>query len=341
LLKEQLGERLNTILYPRSHHVWYAPINYRDKAFLENIGLSHIHALPNAVTAHPSSQDSVYTEKKETKTILYPARAIRRKNIGEFLLWSLLSPKNYTFQSTLAPQNETWKGCYNEWVTFAEELNLPVEFDVGRKYDFGDLVRNADALISTSIAEGFGLAFLEPWLENKLLIGRKLPEITTDFEKEGIDLSTLYTSLPVPIEWVGEDQFSSALESAIHSTYDAYSKPWKSLYLQEAKQALIKDGKVDFGILNEELQRKVIRLIAEHPRKRKNLPEWVLPDNPELIKNNRKVINKQYSIETYGELLLTIYQKLKSTEPNTITSADAPALLEQFLQPQRFNLLRA
>jgi glycosyltransferase involved in cell wall biosynthesis len=206
LLKAQLGPELNRRLYPVANHVWYAPINYRDKAFLQGIGIPNVYELPNAVTAFPPSPRGA-----ASKTIVYPARAIRRKNMGEFLLWSLLAPEGYRFISTLAPQNPKARPIYDGWVNFAEELNLPVEFNAGNNTPFAALVQGASALISTSIAEGFGLAFLEPWLEGKMLVGRNIPEITADFSEEGIDLSPLYSTLPVPLEWFGASYFFNAL----------------------------------------------------------------------------------------------------------------------------------
>ncbi|VGO19426.1 glycosyltransferase family 4 protein [Pontiella sulfatireligans] len=338
LLKEQIGVELDGILYPNADHVWYAPINYRDKAFLEGIGLTHVHELPNAVTAQIRTAGTPPASAQ--KTIVYPARAIRRKNIGEFLLWSLLAPEGYLFQSTLAPQNPKWQGVYNEWVAFAEEFNLPVEFDAGHTNDFSGLVQNAEALISTSIAEGFGLAFLEPWLEGKMLIGRKLPEITPDFEEEGLDLSTLYAALPIPLEWAGEAQFYLSLETAMKQSYVAYSKEWKNEYFEDAKSTLVVDGQVDFGILDEALQRNVIRHLAENLKDRKTLPPFHPSTTSSLIELNRQVALDHYSLEAYGKRLLGLYRDLAATEPGEVTAANAADLLDEFLQPARFNLLR-
>jgi glycosyltransferase involved in cell wall biosynthesis len=342
LLKGQLGDELDRILYPVADHVWYAPINFRDKAFLEEIGLPNVHELPNAVTKHvvQASLPAQGRRGSLPRTVVYPARAIRRKNMGEFLLWSLLAPEGYLFQSTLAPQNPEWQGIYNEWVAFATQLNLPVEFDAGRTTEFSELVQNADALISTSIAEGFGLAFLEPWLEGKMLVGRKLPEITTDFEAEGLDLSTLYSSLPVPLEWTGESAFLQTLETAMKQSYAAYSMDWKNEYFEEAKAALVIDGKVDFGILDEPLQRNVIRHLVENPDDRSQLIPFSPSPSPPLIERNRKVALVHYSPEAYGKRLLGIYRDLAASQPGPVTSAPAAALLEKFLLPRRFNLLR-
>lgn len=335
MLKKELGNKLQTVLYPKANHVWYGPINYRDKSFLENIGLPNVYELPNAVTAQKKTRSS-----PTTKTIVYPARAIRRKNIGEFLLWSLLAPEGYTFQSTLAPQNPTWQRIYNNWVDFANELNLPVEFDAGRKHDFETLVQNAEALITTSIQEGFGLAFLEPWLEGKMLIGRNIPEITTDFANEGLNLSSLYNTLPVPVEWADKKQFHEALDEALKSSCKAYSKPWTENQLHEAKALLVIDGKVDFGILNENLQRNVIRHLVQNPDDQKQLPAFNPDPSSALIEKNRKSIQSNYSPKVYGDRLFALYNQLAAIKPGPVASAPAGELLNQFLQPHRVNLLR-
>ncbi len=339
LLRKHIGGQLDKMLYPLADHVWYAPINFRDKSFLSGIGLPQVHTLPNAVTEHDQQKNK--PAHPDRKTIVYPARAIRRKNIGEFLLWSLLASKEYLFQSTLSPDNPKWQGIYNEWVTFAKELDLPIEFDAGRKHDFGELVQNAEALITTSIAEGFGLAFLEPWLEGKTLVGRKLPEITADFESQGLDLSTLYDTLPVPLEWAGEKQFMESLEQAMKLTYDSYARTWDAEYLEQAKAALVVDGHVDFGILDEPLQRNVIAHLAKHPDDRASLPPLPLEPDPECIAMNRKNIQDHYGVQAYGDRLLSLYGRLAATEAGPVSSADAPALLDCFLQPHRFNLLRS
>ncbi len=338
LLRGHLGDALNRILYPLAEHVWYAPINYRDKSFLADIGLSHVHELPNAIAAH--SQQEVVRDPTGTKTIVYPARAIRRKNLGEFLLWSVLAPDDYRFQSTLAPQNPQWQKYYNEWVVFAQELDLPVEFDAGRKHDFSQLVQHADALITTSIAEGFGLAFLEPWLEGKSIMGRKLPEITTDFEEEGLDLSALYDTLPVPIEWVGESAFMSTLERAMKQSYQSYGRDWNPIYLEEAISTLMSNGMVDFGILDEPLQRRVLEHLVDHPEDHSKMPPFASLIDSECIGHNRRIVQEHYGIEAYGNRLLNLYQQLAETQPRDVTSVKAGKLLDCFLQPHRFNLLR-
>ena len=72
----------------------------------------------------------------------------------------------------------------------------------------------ADLLLTTCVAEGFGMVFLEAWLAGRNLVGRDLPEITADFVEAGIQLDSLFARLPVPIDWVGKDNL---LESLVQS----------------------------------------------------------------------------------------------------------------------------
>jgi hypothetical protein len=126
----------------------------------------------------------------------------------------------------------------------------------------------------------------------------------------------------------------------MEASYADYARPWKPEYFQQARQALVADGMVDFGILDEPLQRNVIRHLADHPEDRNKLPPLTLSPTPSLIDNNRQAVIDHYSLEAYGERLLGIYGQLAATEPGPVRSAPAADLLDEFLQPGRFNLLR-
>lgn len=335
LLRRRLGDALERILYPLAPHVRYAPINSRDRRLLASAGIPDVRILPNAVPPFPLPDRPISPEP----TVVYPARAIRRKNLGEFLLQSLLDETGSRFVSTLAPQNPHWKKIYDEWTDFAAALRLPVEFDAGRKRDFPELVLAASAIATTSIAEGFGLAFLEPWLADKPLVGRNLPEITADFAQEGLDLSALYDALPVPVEWIGEGNVLSALETAMKSTFEAYAKPWTQQRFARAKEALITRGKIDFGRLDETMQRRVMLRVAKDDSARARLPTLRLP-SPQAIPGNRHVVETRYGLSAYGERLFGLYEELLAAPAGPVRHGDAGSLLESFLLPERFNLLR-
>lgn len=325
-------------LYPVADHIHYAVLNKRDFAFLKAAGISekNLHLLPNAVS--PLSRSATRHSPPATPLFVYPCRAIRRKNIGELLLWSALMPEA-EFAITLAPKNPEVKPIYDAWVAFAGELGLNVEFDAGAHVTFEEMVVKAAALITTSIAEGFGLAFLEPWLAEKPLTGRNLPEITADFAEHGLDLSALYNRLPVPLvsnAWNISDRFFQTLEKKLRASREAYGREWHDSILEEANAALVKDGCVDFGILDEEMQRTVIRAVKKDPA----LIPAALGDSSPVVKNNQAVAERAYSPQAYGDQLFAIYENLLKTKAGTVSYADSEKLLDEFLQPGRFNLLR-
>ncbi|MCK5844530.1 MAG: hypothetical protein KAG97_07475, partial [Victivallales bacterium] len=156
--------KLKKRLYPIAPHIHYAVLNPRDVGFLQSTGIptENLHLLPNPVSPLPEIQSSI-PNRQSSMLYVYPCRAIRRKNIGELLLWSAVMPEA-RFAISLAPKNPGVKPIYDAWVTFAKELTLNVDFNAGAKTPFHEMIAKADALITTSIAEGFGLAFLEPWL---------------------------------------------------------------------------------------------------------------------------------------------------------------------------------
>ena len=324
-------------LYPVAPNIHYAALNQRDVAFLKAAGIPepNLHLLPNAVSPIPTLNPQT---SNPTPLFVYPCRAIRRKNIGELLLWSAAMP-HCRFAVTLAPKNPEVKPIYDAWVVFAKELGLNVEFDAGADTPFEEMMSRADALITTSIAEGFGLAFLEPWLAGKPLVGRNLPEITADFATHGLDLSALYDRISIPLTsdaWdIGSD-FLQALETKLRDAHEAYGKPWTHQSFEDARRILVLDGTVDFGILNEEQQRTIIRAAKENP----DIFSGGLGDAAAQVAGNRRVVEEAYSPEAYGSHLASIYHKLAAAPTGAVEYADGQKLLDQFLNPARFNLLR-
>jgi hypothetical protein len=232
-LHDHLGHgdplRLGAHLYPQGTHVHYALINQRDLNFLKASGVKaeQLHYLPDAVSMEVAEEsESSKKNIEEGRLFLYPTRAIRRKNLGEFLLWSAMAEKGDRFAVTRAPKNPLARPVYDDWVAFAQSLGLSVKFAIGEHWQgsFPALLKFADILVTTSVAEGFGLAFLEPWLVERPLFGRKLPEITDEFNQIGIELSTLYDQLLIPLDWVGRESFRREIQAELANMYASYGR---------------------------------------------------------------------------------------------------------------------
>lgn len=279
----QYGYERENLLYPtHSTQLRYAVINGMDRERLQSKGIlsEHILDLPNAIGQPPvlnvqSAKKSIRQQLKldERKIFLYPVRVIRRKNIGEFIFLATLLRDQGQFLVTQPPKNPEEQQNYLEWKSFCENHSeIPMHFEVGQKADFVELMYAADVIISTSTQEGFGLGYLEPWLFNKPVMGRDLPEITKDFKAMGIQFPCLYQKLCVKSREFSRLTTSQQQEIILE-------------FLQEPDRA---------AKYLKELQLQ--GLTSQTP--------------PELIASNKNLIRNQYSPEAYGQKLVQFYAQL-------------------------------
>lgn len=348
-LLQQVGggdvERLSARLYPQADHLHYAVLNDRDRSFLDAAGIptERLHLLPNAVNL-PGLCEQSEGPFPDRRLWLYPTRAIRRKNLGELLLWSAVAEEQDVFAATQAPQNPTEQPRYQRWASLAQELGLPLELELGDQVDdFPALLASAHALVTTSVAEGFGLAFLEPWLVGRPLVGRDLPEITRDFTTAGLDLRALYQRLDVPLDWLDQDRLRTAMRRALRDVMAAYGRAETPVDLDRLWNSAVRDRNVDFGRLDETAQEEVIRhLVANAPDRQSLSPPGLAgAANQDLVARNRDLAQRDYSVHGYGRRLQGIYRTLLDAPAGSkLGAADGAALLDQFLAPERLFLLR-
>jgi len=330
-------------LYPFGPHVLYVLLNRRDYHFLRAAGFpeSRLTVLPNAVQASDAPKAPL-PEEKARPFLLYPTRAIRRKNIGEFLLWAAVDQRQHDFGITLAPESRGEVERYRRWKTFAHEQSLPVEFEMGLSHDFATLVQQSRALVTTSVAEGFGLAFLEPWMAGRPLIGRDLPDITAGFKESGLVLDHMYDELTVPQNWVNMDRLRGAVRASMTGAYEAFGRKTTPGDIEHAIHAACPKDRIAFGRLDEALQEEVIVRAAQEG------PDALAPSFPgsinpmdEKMETNRAVVKEKYGLSQYRERLLALYQRVYEMRDDLSGFVPAAQVLDQFLSPERFCLLRS
>ena len=335
------------LLYPIASQVHYVVLNGRDYSLLSAAGLppDRLHPLPNPVVAPVATDTKESPLAGASRIFFYPTRGIRRKNMGEFVLWAALAGKDDLFASSLPPANPFWKPVYDRWVEFAAELNLPVRFGVVEQgeFRFDDWTAAAFAMVTTSIAEGFGLAFLEPWLMRKPLAGRNLPEITGDFGAEGVELGGLYERLQVPLDLVGRGSLRRKIAAALQVAYERYGRRMPGDAVDQACAAVFDNDGVDFAGLDEELQEQVIRSVAGSAERRTDISPSELspPVDPELIEVNRNMILRFYGLEIYGRKLAGLYRTVAGESIETPDFLAPDRVLDVFMDPARFRLLRS
>lgn len=307
-LKEQYDapemRQLQQILYPVSDHVAYATLTRGDADIFRAFGLpdDRITVLPNSVRlpagelptrdAAMRKLSNAFGIAPESRWILYPVRGIRRKNVGEFLLLCQLLGFATSDDAgpiigglTLKPDTPLERASYERWRRVADKHVTNVVFDAAhhREVSFLDNLAACEAVVSTSVAEGFGMAFLEPWLAGRRVIARNLPGVTADFREAGLKLNQLYDRVDV----------------------------------------LVDDRWSDFAGLHTNQQIEVIAKLSEDhsyqqqiSQANQSLLNWFLerPDES-VIAHNATRIRERFGLTNQAHNLITAYQSIREAQP--------------------------
>jgi glycosyltransferase involved in cell wall biosynthesis len=286
-MAKALNIDLQQILYPQRINCHFAVLNGCDHVRLLSLGLptDRVHLLPNPVVLS-STQSPSETVRKEIARILgldprkrivtYPVRAIRRKNLGECILLALLFHESTYFVITQPPKNPTELPAYNRWKQWCTLHGVMVKFEAGEKIQHEELIGISDFCITTSVQEGFGMAFLEPWMAGRPVVGRNLPCVTSDMKTAGIELPGLYDRLI----------------------------------------AAGPEGPVDFGTLDQPAQELILERVLMDPEERNRLFGMnsflrdLFQSQDHLVEKNRELIRHQYSLTLYENRLFDIYKRL-------------------------------
>jgi len=360
-LKEALSaEPFPAVLYPTANHIHYAALNKRDQIVLQATGLptERLHFLPNPVPALGSLPEQAATRdrlqqkfsiRKHEQYLLYPVRAIRRKNLGETILLSVLQ-QDAVLGVTLLPMNPVERKYYDFWKQQRDEHGYPVRLETGEAngLSFYENLAAADHVVTTSVAEGFGMVYLESWLADRQLSGRNLPEITADFVESGLRYPNMYDRLVVPESWIDRNSYERKLGTAIKTVIENYNlSPMNESDLHRLIDAKFANGAIDFADLDEPLQAKVISKVYTDVKSKAELlslnPNSAIgAEDVELIARNKALVAENYSLATSGGKLLKVFQRVAGSERDTKikTLAHPENILGKLLDLSRLQLIR-
>lgn len=291
-LKDGLGklgvDDINTILYPEIDNYLFAVLNSFDRKRLFELSLptERVHLLSNPVSAPNISSNLSKAEAKakieealgfEEKKMLvaYPVRVIRRKNIGEYILLAAAFSKTANFIVTLPPLNPVEIEFYNKWVEFCQEHNINLTFEAGIKLDFECVMKGADVCFTTSIMEGFGMVFVEPWMWGTPVAGRNIPAVIPDLKDLGITYPLIYDAIEVQHENKTVDFPELEMEGQMSVILD-----------------VLKDGREAFV------------------KKNNTIAQFFDATKIEFENDNQTIISRELSEQQYGKKLYKIYKTL-------------------------------
>jgi len=339
--------------YPLAPHVHYAFLNSRDRSRFIDAGLpaAQAHLLANPIDAHPAAASPL-----SSPLVLYPVRGIRRKNLGEILLLAALAPPGARFAITRAPRNPEALRIHDGWRRFAAEMKLPVAFDVvdrespaeGTGSGFQDWLDHATHLTSTSVAEGFGLVFLEAIAWGKPLLGRALTHLEKDHAAGGIPSGSMYRRLLVPVSMLDGEPSHDYLTESMRQTWHAWGRELPASSITDTRRT---PDHADFGNLPEFLQQRVIRKVmqpgnsgllqVETTQGIHAAHEWLVQ---QLATRKPSTTCEQlapWSSQNHWRLLESIYQKLADTTPQAPAALDPGRILDACLTAENFHFLTA
>jgi len=173
--------------YDRPNVIW-ATLTTHDAAKLAACGVpAHkIHVLPNPIGDEFFSRPAISRTETLEKLVAYaqlhrypfdPCRPI------------LLSPMKVMVRKNNEEAIELTKRL--------GKYQLVISLDASSPSDcaYSERLKRKIRRERLPVVIGAGCAFIEGWLRNKLVLGRDLPEVTTDFVAAGMDLRHLYREL--------------------------------------------------------------------------------------------------------------------------------------------------
>ena len=127
----------------------------------------------------------------------------------------------------------------------------------------------------------------------------------------------------------------------LRRSYLAYDFRMPRNAVKQTWKAWVGNGRIDFGVLNEELQMTVLRKIKKDPSllDHMRVPTLSLCSGSE-IRAARKVVETVYSLDRYGNRLESLYDKVVSSPTSKVKHLATSKVLKQFLNPASLNLLR-
>jgi len=278
--------------------------------------------------------------------VLYPVRAIRRKNIGEAILLTLYFDPPALLAITLPPNSPKDLDSYHNWRNFVNRHHLRVDFEAGVQSDFSELMHGCRYVLTTSMTEGFGFGYLEAWTAGKALWGRLLPDICQDFIDQGMQLEHLYERMPVPLNWIDAKAFARRWQTALDRAAVQYGCPLDQRALESSWRVVSDDDCIDFGLLDEEAQQRVIEIVLSDRKafeQLRRINQFLKPAGPpadcrELIQHNRTIVARHYNPQGYGQRLQEVYARVLATPVRQ--TVDKSIFIRSFLTPQAFTLLK-
>ncbi|HWN94621.1 MAG TPA: glycosyltransferase [Methylomirabilota bacterium] len=219
-------------IFPSSRSVRHFTINHSDVAQLKPHLDHRATWLPNLTErVTPPSEERLrevraWIQRKwndrDAPVWILPCRLLRRKNVAEALLLARWLRPEAWLVTTGGVSSADEKAYADKLAAAAHRHHWRLRLgvlagDEARKPSVAELLAASEAVMLTSIQEGFGLPYLEAAASRRPLIARSLPNIAPDLNQFGFRFPQCYDEVliaPHLFEWRGEQMRQTKLFEA-------------------------------------------------------------------------------------------------------------------------------
>ncbi|MBL9134545.1 MAG: hypothetical protein JNK85_01690 [Verrucomicrobiales bacterium] len=203
--------------------VRHAAINQADARILRRLGRGQSGWMPNLVERSPAVSESELCEAREWLTgrlgdaapvWLLPCRYLRRKNVGEALLVTRWLRPEAWMVTTGGPSSVDEQPSYRRWQENGRRRGWRFRLGIlagvqGRVPTVAALAKASEAMLLTSVQEGFGLPYLEAAAAGRPLVCRRLRMVEPDLRRFGFRFPHAYREV-----WIDPSLFDLGAERA-------------------------------------------------------------------------------------------------------------------------------
>lgn len=265
------------VVLPATGAMVHATINREDARVLEKHFPGRVQWLPNpaALAPAPPVVRLRFARRWLRETLgraaplwLLPCRLLRRKNIAEALLLTRWLRPGAWLVTTGGVSSDDEKAAAAKLAHAARLHGWPLRLGIlagaeGNIPTVAELMAASEAVLLTSIQEGFGLPNLEAAASGRPLIARRLPNIAPDLEEFGFRFPQCYDEImvaPELFDWSGEVRRQRALFRVWSGRLPRTCRAWAG---QPAMLASEAPESVAFSRLTLTAQLEVLRHAAE------------------------------------------------------------------------------
>ncbi len=360
-------------LYPTGNNIWYSVINSRDYRLLLDAGLpeQRVVLLQNPVSGGVSlpgldsaAKDAVTAKlgtysrfRAGAPSLLYPVRSIRRKNALEAGLIAALTPPGVNLLLTL-PGTSEQERPYSDLVSRCFRRGLiRGAFPTAEEIDFHTIIAYSDAVVSSSVQEGFGYLFINAIQWQKPLAARDLDimdDFTPFFSKTH---HYLYSEVWIPREFVDTAILRESYFRFIESFSPYLSGHQRGSLIREADD-LADSPLIGFSYLSPDMQAELLALCGDGGvRSRISEANRPLTDRLRLLPDAgsspfsdslHAAVNETFGFEGYARKCASVFFAMETGSgpaagkkcPPSSFSADS-YIFDFFVKLENFRLLYA